>query len=68
MLIICYFTGCISQLSVVLVLNKITVFIHLEAPTGDLLKNSCPTSALNQLKYGRESSAEFSLKLNSYFK
>ena len=34
MLIFCYFTGCISHLSLIIILNKTSVFIHLEAATG----------------------------------
>ena len=29
-----YFTWCISHLSLVIILDKISVFIHLEATTG----------------------------------
>ena len=49
-LLFCYFTGCISHLCLIIILNKISVFIHLEAATGGSSTN-CSKSGLNQLKY-----------------
>ena len=34
MLIFYYFTGCILRLSLIIILNKVSIFIHLEAATG----------------------------------
>ena len=34
MLIFCYFSGCISHLSLMIILNKISIFIHSEIATG----------------------------------
>ena len=33
-LIFCYFTWCISHVSLIIISNKIFVFIHLKAATG----------------------------------
>ena len=48
-----YFTGCISHLCLIVILNKISVFTHLEAATGR--SANCSKSGLNQLKYACES-------------
>ena len=58
MLIFRYFTGYISHLSLIIMLNKISVFIHLEATTGR------STLVLKELKYTCES-VPFLLKLQA---
>ena len=49
----CYFTGCISHLSLIIILKKISGSIQLETVTGleDTLQNSYSKSWLHQLKY-----------------
>ena len=58
------FTGCISHLSLIIILNKMPAFIHFEAATGRSLQNSCSKSVLNELKYACES-VLFLLKLQA---
>ena len=65
-ILIFYFTGCISHLSmaIIIIFNKISVSIHLEAALGDFLQNNRSSSVLNQLNYACES-VPFSWKLQT---
>ena len=47
-------TGCISHLSLIIILKKIPALIHFEKPLADFLHNSYSKSVLNEIKYACE--------------